>query len=239
VFAQVVGRAILPLWTYPSTLCSPDRKATMTANSDSVRELLDGVLASGAVPDDREIRSAIAKYGSVAELNDQHRRLRQACKSVANALDAGLADQARRYADDVVESFGGPSARELAADVPRMSQRAYNAERRPAANRENVQELHSLLVSRVKGRVTPEDLDYLHTRPDASEAELKGWRKAVLAASGAVGERWASGNQAEARRLAREHAEELAGMLAAPEHRDPLEHETDPRVLAAAVPRRR
>lgn len=214
----------------------------MTENT--IRALLDDVVRTGRVPDYVTVRAAITKYSSVAERREIEKRVRIAAAKIVNALDSNLPDAAAEHAADIGESLsvhtaaGGPSPRDLAAEVPRADSVAAMS-RVPGRSRIAAEPLRELLRGATQRGLRAAELDTLSTRPGLTGEERTRWRAEVVAAANEVQRVFASGNQGKARALADEHAGRLGAELIEPEHTDPHADITDPRQLAALLPRDR
>lgn len=215
-------------------------------SDNTIRTLLDNVVTTGRAPDHTAVRAAITKYSSVRERREIEKKVRHAALRIVNALDAGLPDQAAEHAADIGEACAAHTAagagadldpRALAAEVPHADSVAAMS-RVPGRSKTAAEPLRALLRDAAHGGLRARDLDALSLKSMSAEERTR-WRAEVVGEASQIRKHFAAGNQAEARALADEAAERLGSDLTEPEHVDPAEGITDPRELAAMLPRDR
>jgi hypothetical protein len=212
---------------------------------NAIAQLLNEVAKTGEVPDPGEI-SAVMKRGQAAEREAARRGIRIAARKIVQLCAEGqdvddvIATAATTYAPVTARGADGVDAgrRDAALIAGRVEQ---NIEKKRAAAREAVRQrepITDVLLSGVRaGGVDPADLDTFRLREDMSDSERREWRVRAAAAGEQVSRVFGSGNQGEARELARELADALAADLAGPSRPDPLRN-ADGREIAAVIKRR-
>src|SRR5690606_28653048 len=202
--------------------------------------LLAEVLATGDVPDDATLRSAVTHYRSVADRSAGERELRVRLKRIANAVASGLPDEAEKLAEAALHGLAQYDA-EAGADVklPPREREDTSRKRGPGISAAEGALRDLLQAAPHTGGVNmaSRDVKRILDLVDGDDEARDAFGKALQEAGDDIRRTWASGAQGPARTLARERAAELAQHLREPEPVDPTDGIDDPRALAALVPR--
>lgn len=210
----------------------------MTENT--IATLLEHVVETGRVPDHVDVRGAITRFGSVRERREIEQKVRVAAKRIVNALDSNLPAQAAQHAADVAEALAAHTAAGAAESGDEQWQRGWTRQHSPdgpPTRSKATEPLRALLRGATRGEVRARDLDALSLREGMSADERAQWRQDVLSEARNVQRVYRAGDQAAARGLADRAAAQLGVDMTEPEVEDPAEGISDPRELAALLPR--
>jgi hypothetical protein len=205
------------------------------SNTNTIRELLDGVVMTGRVPDSEAIRAAVTTYSSVAERREVEKKVRIAAKKIVGALDSNLPNQAAEHAADIGEALAAHTsagASAAAAELPPRTERNYVD---PTGRiSDGARRTMSLLEAAAAGApLGPKDLE--NVLADARDPNAA--RAAIEKAAAEVREVHATGQLGAARAMAKEHGLRLGDLIADREPVDPFDGIDDPHELAAMLPR--
>lgn len=209
--------------------------------TNTIRELLDDVAQTGELPDDQTIRAAVTKYSSVTERREVEKRVRIAAKKIVGALDSGLPDQAAEHAADVSEALSGhtDAGAVESDDAPWPGQwnREYSPEPPKTRRSETGRRVADVLAAAAVGaKLGPRDVEKL-TADLHDDVDPVAFRRELDDAADEIRRVHAAGGLASARHLAAEHGMSLGECLREPEPVDQYDGVTDPRELAALLPR--
>jgi hypothetical protein len=205
--------------------------------SNSIHDLLTEVTHTAEMPSEHAIRESVSKYRSTDERTEIARQVTVAARSIINALDAGLPDQATAHAADVAENLAEfTRAGAAPVELPERGWGGRTDDHRPRPRSASAP-LQELLRGATEGEIRARDLDALALRSGMSAEDRTKWRADVLAEARKIKRTFATGAQGGARAMADEAADRLGADLVEPEPVDPADGIDDPAELAAMVRR--
>ena len=213
-----------------------------------IRELLEGVSATGTLPSEADLAAALPSTASASgRLGDKRGLLTEARKVKALRGPHAESDDPDAEIAEIIEAaeekFSAGLADRLADQIRGLDNSSGAIERRrqqAQLQRKTVAPLAELLALAGKGDgVDMREVDRLALREGVSAEERNAWRQKVAAAGRRVATIYKSGALQNSRVVAQAAADELGDVLAPPRHVDPLADVDDPRQLADAIFARR
>ena len=214
-------------------------------STNAIRELLEGVAATGELPTEADIAAALPSTSSASGRAGDKRGLLTAARKV-RALRGphSESDDPAAEIDEVIagveEKFSPGLAGRMADQVrgARDNSTAAIEQRRQQAQRQRktVEPLVEILkLAGPAGGVDMAEVDQLALRDDVTAEQRQQFRTHVAAAAKRVSTVHRSGAQGPARQIAEQAANELGGVLAPVVHRDPHGDLDDPHELANVI----